>query len=78
MCLADNLSKHKEDAAHAFLAYQELRTVRTARVQTTARFFGDVKHVHGVGVALRNALLAKRAADNYEYFDWLYGYQGAS
>jgi hypothetical protein len=60
------------------MAYQELRVPRTTRVQELARFFGDVKHVSGVGVTLRNALLAKRAADDFEYFEWLYGYRGDS
>src|SRR6202045_2801705 len=76
VCLADNLRKHQGDPARGFLAYQEPRIRRTARVQNTARFFGEVKHVHGVAISLRNALLAKRTADDYEYFEWLYGYKG--
>jgi len=64
------------DVPRAFQAYQEPRIQRTARVQNIARFFGDVKHVHGVSITLRNALLAKRTPDDFEYFDWLYGYKG--
>lgn len=75
VCLADSLRKHQGDPARGFLAYQEPRIRRTARVQNTARFFGEVKHVHGVAISLRNALLAKRAHDDFEYFDWLYGYR---
>jgi salicylate hydroxylase len=41
-----------------------------------ARFFGDLKHLDGVGRAARNALLRKRAPDDFEYFDFLYGYGG--
>jgi 2-polyprenyl-6-methoxyphenol hydroxylase-like FAD-dependent oxidoreductase len=78
VCLGESLGKYGDDRARAFLAYQESRTKRTARVQAIARFFGEVKHVHGVGITLRNALLAKRAADDYEYFDWLYGYKGCT
>ena len=78
VCLADNLCGHKGDVGRAFLAYQEPRIPRTARVQNTARFFGDVKHVDGVGIALRNALLAKRSADDFEYFEWLYGHRGSA
>lgn len=63
------------DPVRAFAAYQQARIPRTARVQQIARFFGDVKHVHGVAISLRNALLAKRAADDFEYFEWLYGYR---
>jgi 2-polyprenyl-6-methoxyphenol hydroxylase-like FAD-dependent oxidoreductase len=74
LCLGDNFGKYGGEAARAFLAYQQARIPRTARVQAAARFFGEVKHVHGVGITLRNALLAKRAPDDFEYFDWLYGY----
>ena len=73
-CLGSSLRKFQGDAGRAFRAYQERRTARTARVQTAARFFGDLKHLDGAGRAVRNALLEKRAADDFEYFDWLYGY----
>jgi 3-hydroxybenzoate 6-monooxygenase len=76
LCLGDSLHKHGADAGRAFLDYQERRIARTARVQTMARLFGDVKHLHGVGISLRNALLAKRTANDFEYFEWLYGYRG--
>jgi 3-hydroxybenzoate 6-monooxygenase len=76
VCLGDSLKKNDGDAARAFLAYQRPRIERTAQVQTAARLFGEIKHVHGVSILLRNALLAKRAPDDYEYFDWLYGYKG--
>jgi 3-hydroxybenzoate 6-monooxygenase len=76
VCLGERLKEHDGDAARAFPDYQQRRIGRAGRVQQTARFFGDVKHVHGVSIALRNALLAKRAPDDFEYFEWLYGYQG--
>ncbi len=76
VCLGDSLKKHGGDAARAFLAYQEPRMRRTARVQHAARLFGEIKHVHGVSIMLRNALLAKRAPNDYEYFEWLYGHRG--
>jgi 3-hydroxybenzoate 6-monooxygenase len=76
VCLGDNLKRCSGDAASAFLAYQQPRIERTARVQGIARLFGEIKHVHGVSIQLRNALLAKRTADDYEYFEWLYGYKG--
>ncbi len=76
VCLGDNLKKYGGDAARAFLAYQAPRIERTARVQGTARLFGEIKHVHGVSIQLRNSLLAKRTADDFEYFEWLYGYKG--
>jgi 3-hydroxybenzoate 6-monooxygenase len=76
VCLGDCLKKHGGDFDRAFLAYQEPRIRRTARVQQTARFFGEVKHVDGVGRLLRNALLAKNASDDFQYVEWLYGYRG--
>lgn len=75
-CLGDKMAEHRGDVEKAFRAYQEARIPRTARVQELARLFGEVKHVHGVGVLLRNALLARRASDDFEYLDWLYGYVG--
>jgi len=76
VCLGESLEQYPCDSARAFRTYQERRIPRTARVQGIARFFGEVKHVDGVGRALRNALLEKRAADDFEYFEWLYGYRG--
>ena len=59
-----------------FAAYQSARSLRTARVQTTARFFGDyVLHLHGVNGTLRNSLLAARKSDDFALIDWLYGYR---
>lgn len=73
VCLGNAFAR-RQDPQEAFLAYQEERIPRTARVQRTARFFGDLKHLDGVGRAVRNALLQKRSPDDFEYFDFLYGY----
>jgi salicylate hydroxylase len=54
-------------------SYEHTRTERTARVQTTARVWGDIWHVDGVARLLRNALFTDRALDDYRYVDWLYG-----
>ncbi len=78
VCLGKSLSENGGDATRAFLDYQERRTKRTARVQATARFFGEVKHVDGVGIALRNELLAMHRDDDYEYVEWLYSYKGCA
>jgi salicylate hydroxylase len=75
-CLGSCLKNFSHDIPAVFRNYQEQRVPRTARVQQSARFFGDVKHVHGVSISLRNALLAKRTPYDFEYFDWLYGYKG--
>jgi len=78
-CLAQQLAMHGEDYALAFSHYQAARYLRTARVQTTARFVGDyVLHLDGVGAVLRNAMLAPRKADDYSVIDWLYGYDACA
>ncbi|WIX84261.1 hypothetical protein QRX50_38125 [Amycolatopsis carbonis] len=53
--------------------YAAARAVRTARVQRTARDWGDLWHCDGLFRATRNALLRDRAANDYRWVDWLYG-----
>jgi 2-polyprenyl-6-methoxyphenol hydroxylase-like FAD-dependent oxidoreductase len=75
VCLADTLGSYERDVGKAFLAYQEIRIPRTARVQRTARLFGEMIHSDGLTALLRNVLLSKRAGDDYTYTDWFYGHQ---
>jgi salicylate hydroxylase len=75
VCLADMLASYQGDVSKAFLAYQTVRIPRTARVQRTARLFGDIIHSDGLTALLRNALLSGRAPDDFTYTDWFYGYQ---
>jgi salicylate hydroxylase len=72
--LADALARHDGDVEKGFQAYQEERLPRTARVQRSARFFGDLIHSDGVAAQKRDALLAQRAANDYTHMDWFYGY----
>ncbi|MBM9467767.1 FAD-dependent monooxygenase [Nakamurella leprariae] len=58
-----------------FAAFAGERQPRTARVQTTARTWGEVWHVDGVARLLRNELLRHRDTASYAYLDWLYGRQ---
>ncbi|MCM2533380.1 hypothetical protein NDK43_14440 [Neobacillus pocheonensis] len=52
------------------------RAPRTARVQNTARFFGEIIHAEDpTTLALRNAYFGQRTDQDYEIVDWLYGYQ---
>jgi salicylate hydroxylase len=74
VCLADCLDRHAGDDAAGLLAYQDARYLRTARVQLTARFFGEVCHTAGVGATLRNAMFADRPHDSFFEVDWLYRY----
>jgi len=58
--------------------YQHLRAPQAMRVQRTARTWGDIWHVDGVGALLRDELFRRRPADDYGYTDWLYGSVGTS
>jgi 3-hydroxybenzoate 6-monooxygenase len=60
------------DWDRALAAYAEIRTARTARVQRTARQWGDLWHCDGLFRATRNALLRDRDPGDYRYIDWLY------
>ncbi len=57
----------------AFKRYQDERYLRTGRVQTTARFYGDIFHASGVLRELRNAWLAEPSAGPPgQVMAWLY------
>jgi len=73
LCLADQLEKTGGDFPQSFQSYQQLRYLRTARAQVTARYYGDVYHAAGVVRELRNQLLAGRSPQAaYESMAWLY------
>src|SRR6266568_4903542 len=57
----------------ALAGYEAERAAHAARVQRTARTWGDIWHVSGVGALLRDELFRRRPADDYSYTDWLYG-----
>ena len=57
VCLADQIEASGGDYAAAFKKYQELRYLRTARVQLMARVFGEIYHASGVNRELRNKVL---------------------
>jgi len=58
VCLATRIDANGDDIAKAFKEYQALRYLRTARVQLTARMFGDIYHAAGATADLRNAMMA--------------------
>jgi salicylate hydroxylase len=76
VCLGDQLRRLGDDPDRAFLAYQNARLDRTTRVQNTARFLNEFFHYDGAKRLERNRLLQSRADDDFEWFDWLYGYKG--
>lgn len=57
VCLAARLVANKGDFAAAFGEYQRLRYLRTARVQLTARLYGDIYHAAGATADLRDLML---------------------
>lgn len=70
--LASKVGRTGEDFNRAFMAYQSERYLRTARVQLSARFFGQYMHVDGAARELRNDLALRRDPDNCWEIDWLY------
>lgn len=74
--LAQCVQRSRGDFASAFLAYEKARYLRTARVQLTARFYGELYHAAGVAREVRNQLLGGGAKSNespsFEGVAWLY------
>jgi salicylate hydroxylase len=75
VCLAEKVAAAgKGDLAGAFAAYEDQRYLRTARVQVTARIYGEVYHAAGVTRELRNMMFAGRTpSQSYDGVAWLYG-----
>ncbi|WP_371781741.1 FAD-dependent monooxygenase [Streptosporangium subroseum] len=78
--LADSLDRHLTDAVpdavsvdKALHAYQDERIPRTSHIQRTARVWGDMWHIDGVGALLRNEVFTERAVDDYRHVDPIYG-----
>ena len=75
VCLAEQAAAHGGDYAAAFKKYQELRYLRTARVQLMARVFGEIYHACGVNRELRNQVIGEWTAQGGVDMSWLYGHQ---
>ncbi|MDH3741283.1 MAG: 3-hydroxybenzoate 6-monooxygenase [Hyphomicrobiales bacterium] len=72
VCLAVSLERC-DDFASAFADYQAKRYLRTARVQLTARLYGDIYHAADATADLRKLMLGGRApAQAYQGMKWLY------
>ena len=70
--LARALAACPGGVGRALAQYAATRARHAARVQRTARTWGDIWHVSGVGALLRDELFRCRPADDYSYTDWLY------
>jgi salicylate hydroxylase len=75
VCLANQIEAAGGDYAAAFQKYQELRYLRTARVQLMARVFGEIYHASGVVRELRNKVLRDWTTQGGVDMSWLYGEQ---
>lgn len=75
VCLAEQVVAFNGDYERAFKKYQELRYLRTARVQLTARMCGEIYHASGVSRELRNQVLSEWSAQGGVDMSWLYGHQ---
>jgi 3-hydroxybenzoate 6-monooxygenase len=61
------------DFAQAFQAYQAKRYLRTARVQLTARLYGDIYHASGAARELRNSLFQSgNESAGFAGLKWMY------
>ncbi|MBM85490.1 MAG: salicylate hydroxylase [Rhodospirillaceae bacterium] len=73
VCLAHRLECRHGDLKPALQDYQADRYLRTARVQITARFYGDVYHASGPTAELRDiALKGRTPTQAYDGMSWLY------
>ena len=75
VCLANQVEAMAGDYEAAFKKYQELRYLRTARVQLMARVFGEIYHASGVNRELRNKVLREWSEQGGVDMSWLYGQQ---
>lgn len=71
--LREALRASHGDVASAFQKYQQARYLRTARVQLTARFYGDIYHAAGVQRELRNQLFQSgNESAGFAGLKWMY------
>jgi salicylate hydroxylase len=60
------------DLEVAFADYQAARVEQAGRVQRAARTWGDIWHVDGLAMALRDEAFRLRPRNDYRHVDWLY------
>ena len=73
VCLAAMLHEQDGDCASAFRRYQDIRIVRSARVQISSLMMHRLNHAAGVERLVRNSLFEGRGLDEYlDRLAWLY------
>lgn len=78
VALAHQMEANGGDVMTALPAYQDMRRLRTARVQLQSREVGThIYHPDGAHAQLRNAIMSAKSPDEwYDTVDWLYGSTG--
>ena len=78
VALAHQVEASGGDRERALWAYQDMRRLRTARIQLQSREIGThIYHPAGAHAELRNAIMrARTPQDWYDSVDWLYGATG--
>ncbi|MBV9440660.1 MAG: FAD-dependent monooxygenase [Candidatus Eremiobacteraeota bacterium] len=74
VALADAVAQYGDDIGAALSAYEAARVARTARVQTSAREWGEYWHMAPRDAERRNLELRAHDARDYAPTDWLYAY----
>lgn len=70
--LAEKVGPNGDHFEAAFLAYQQERFLRCARVVLTSRVFGGICHAGGTARELRNHLAPRDNSGAYRHVDWIY------
>jgi 2-polyprenyl-6-methoxyphenol hydroxylase-like FAD-dependent oxidoreductase len=73
VCLAGAADECDGDFARAFRRYQDIRIVRTARVQISSLMMDRLNHARGIERKVRNSLFEGRTPEQYyDRLAWLY------
>jgi salicylate hydroxylase len=75
--LAEQAVRHAHGAGRVdwpatLAATERVRASHAARVQNSARVWGEIWHVDGVARLIRNEMLTTRDPHDYRHIDWLY------
>lgn len=78
VALSHCIENFGSDVEDALQRYQEMRKVRTARVQMNSRLIGEyIYHPDDAKAAVRNSVMRGMSADDwYNQLNWLYGSNG--
>jgi salicylate hydroxylase len=73
VCLAGAVNDTGGNFAKAFQRYQDIRIVRTARVQISSLMMDRINHAKGLERKVRNSMFEGRTAEQYyDRLAWLY------